>query len=274
MGKNHQEESADDIRGKEEAAVKHDKKEYHKTLRALQVELIKAQMHVVKHGMKVLVLFEGRDAAGKDGTIRRFVKHMNPRHTYVVALDKPTERQSTQWYFQRYVPHLPSAGDIVLFNRSWYNRAGVEHVMDFCTAEQYEEFMMTVPYFEQMLRHSGIVLYKYYLDIQKEEEKRRLEARKDDPLKQWKLSAMDGLALKHWDDYSAARNQMFTRTHSPECPWTVVKADNKRVARIHVIENFLSKLDYDGKDESLLKPDPAIVFPFLEDDLTGGRIAP
>jgi polyphosphate kinase 2 len=274
MAKNHEAENKKDIRFEGNGDAEKAKRVYRKTLRALQVELIKVQMHVVKNGLKVLVLFEGRDAAGKDGTIRRFVKHMNPRHTHVVALDKPSERQSSQWYFQRYVPHLPSAGEIVLFNRSWYNRAGVERVMGFCTAEEYEEFMMTVPYFEQMLRHAGIQLYKYYLDIRHEEQKDRLEARKDDPLKQWKLSAMDGLALKHWDDYSTARNQMFTRTNSPECPWIVVKADNKREARIHVIENFLSTLDYDGKDDSLLKPDPSIVFPFLEDDLLNGRIAP
>ena len=250
------------------------KNSYEKDLRDLQVELLKVQRHVTSHGSKILVIFEGRDAAGKDGTIRRFAKHMNPRQTHVVALDKPSPQQSTQWYFQRYVPHLPSGGEIALFNRSWYNRSGVERVMEFCTPEQYEEFMTTVPDFEQMLRHSGIQIFKYYLDIHKDEQKARLDSRQEDPLKRWKMSPMDAKALKRWDDYSVARNQMFTRTSSPESPWIVVRADDKRESRLQVMRHFLNAVDYDGKDETILHPDPEMVFPFTDEDLRNGRIAP
>ncbi|WP_053960713.1 polyphosphate kinase 2 [Sulfobacillus thermosulfidooxidans] len=251
-----------------------DTTDYKEAIRHLQIELVKVQRHVVKTGLKILIVFEGRDTAGKDGTIRRFVKYLNPRETRVVALAKPSEQEISQWYFQRYVKHLPSAGEMVFFNRSWYNRAGVEKVMGFCSDDEYEEFMTTVPYFEQMLRHAGIHLFKYYLDIDRKEQETRLEARRDNPLKQWKMSAMDGVALAHWDDYSLARNQMFLRTSSPESPWIIVKADNKKLARVNLIQHFLMHLEYPGKKSELLQPDPDIVFPFLEDDLHNGRIAP
>ncbi|WP_242968600.1 polyphosphate kinase 2 [Sulfobacillus sp. hq2] len=247
---------------------------YAQTLKALQIELLKLQVDVVAHQRKILVIFEGRDAAGKDGTIRRFAKHMNPRQTHVVALDKPTDKESTEWYFQRYVSHLPAGGELALFNRSWYNRAGVEKVMGFCTATQYEEFMTTVPFFEQMLHQSGMKIFKYYLDINKEEQKARLEERKKDPLKRWKLSPMDEQALKHWDAYSEARNHMFARTSHPDAPWFVVKADDKRRSRLAVIQHFLHATPYEGKDLALLNPDPLIVFPFDSEALTDGRIAP
>ncbi|PSR26404.1 MAG: polyphosphate kinase 2 [Sulfobacillus thermosulfidooxidans] len=251
-----------------------DTKHYKEAIRHLQIELVKVQRHVVETGSKILIVFEGRDTAGKDGTIRRFVKYLNPRETRVVALAKPSVQELSQWYFQRYVKHLPSAGEMVFFNRSWYNRAGVEKVMGFCSDDEYEEFMTTVPYFEQMLRHAGIHLFKYYLDIDRHEQETRLEARRDNPLKQWKMSAMDGVALAHWDDYSLARNQMFLRTSSPESPWIIVKADNKKLARMNLIQHFLMQLEYPGKKHEILHPDPDIVFPFLEDDLHNGRIAP
>ena len=193
---------------------------YGKTLRTLQIELVKFQKHLIAHGDRILIILEGRDSAGKDGTIKRVIEHLSPRETRVVALGKPSTRDESEWYFQRYVPHLPAAQDFVLFNRSWYNRAGVEWVMGFCTEAQYEEFMETVPVFEQMLVRSGIQLFKYYLDIDKAEQRRRLKARLTDPLKQWKMSPIDAAAQKHWKDYSVARNAMFARTHTPTAPWT------------------------------------------------------
>ncbi|MEJ2685593.1 MAG: polyphosphate kinase 2 [Gammaproteobacteria bacterium] len=251
-----------------------DKKSYKQTLYALQVELVKLQNRVVQHGDRILVLFEGRDAAGKDGTIKRITQHMRPRETRVVALGTPTERDRSSWYFQRYASHLPAGRELVLFNRSWYNRAGVERVMGFCTDEDYEAFMQTAPQFEHMLVRSGIQLFKYYLDISKDEQKRRLKARRNSPLKAWKVSSVDDVAIKHWDDYSLARNEMFARTHSPVAPWTVVRADDKRVARVQVIRDLLTRLDYKGKDEALVLPDPDVVFNFQEVYLTNGMIAP
>lgn len=247
---------------------------YHQDLYSVQIELVKFQKHLIRESQKVLILFEGRDAAGKDGTIKRFTEHLSPRETRIVALGKPSDRESSSWYFQRYVEHLPAAQEIVFFNRSWYNRAGVERVMGFCTETQYEEFMETVPSFEQMIVRSGIRLFKYYLDIDREEQKKRLENRKSDPLKQWKISPIDLVAQKHWEDYSNARNQMFARTHSAASPWIVVRADNKDNARIQVIRDFLSRLPYKGKDEKVLLPDPATVFPYSRSCLDGGQIAP
>ena len=248
--------------------------DYKKLLRLLQIELVKLQRDLIKNDQKILVLFEGRDAAGKDGTIKRIVQHLSPRETRVVALGKPSDHDRRSWYFQRYVPHLPAAQEMVLFNRSWYNRAGVERVMGFCSEEEYEAFMHTVPAFEQMLIHSGIQLFKYYLDISKDEQKRRLAARHTDPLKQWKVSPIDEQALKHWKDYSEARNAMLTRTHSPLSPWRVVRADNKRDTRIHVLMDLLSRLEYADKDERLLRPDPNQVFEFDDSYLRNGVIAP
>ena len=246
---------------------------YQETLHALQVELVKFQRHLIKHGERILILFEGRDAAGKDGTIKHITEHLSPRETRVVALGTPSDREHTQWYFQRYVQHLPAAREIVLFNRSWYNRAGVERVMGFCTPEEYEVFMRMVPGFEGMLVESGIKLFKYYLDISRHEQKQRLKDRRHDPLKQWKLSPIDEAALDHWEDYSKARNEMLARTHAPDAPWSVVNANDKHVARINVIRDLLTRLKYKDKDESLLLVDPEIVFPYSDGALRKGMIA-
>jgi polyphosphate kinase 2 len=222
----------------------------------------------------VLLVFQAMDAAGKDGTIKHIIEHLSPRETRVVALAKPSERDASAWYFQRYAPHLPLAQEMVLFNRSWYNRAGVERVMGFCSKDQYEEFMETVLPFEQMIQRSGIRLFKYYLDISKEEQKRRLKSRREDPLKQWKISPIDAVAPKHWKDYSAARNEMFARTHSPLSPWFVVRADDKHAARLNVIRHLLSQLSYEGKSKRVVRPDPEIVFAYDELYLENGMIAP
>ncbi len=248
--------------------------QYHQDLHDVQIELVKFQKQLIRDNEKVLLIFEGRDAAGKDGTIKHFTEHLSPRETRIVALGKPSDREQTQWYFQRHVAHLPAAQEIVFMNRSWYNRAGVERVMGFCTDDQYEEFMETVPMFEQMLIRSGIHLFKYYLDIDKEEQKRRLSSRTEDPLKQWKISPIDMAAQKHWADYSLARNQMFARTHSALAPWVIVRADNKDHARVHVIRDFLSRVTYKGKKESVVLPDSTTVFPYSRSYLDNGMIAP
>jgi len=251
-----------------------DRAEYKEELYKLQVELVKVQKQVIAKEERILVLFEGRDASGKDGTIKRITAHLSPRETRVVALGKPSDRDKGSWYFQRFVPHLPAAQEMVLFNRSWYNRAGVERVMGFCTDEEYEEFLETVPIFEQMLYRSGIKLFKYYLDIGKEEQKARLKSRRTHPLKQWKISPVDEAASKHWKAYSQARNAMFSRTHSAIAPWSVVRANDKRLTRINIIKNLLSRLEYPDKDESLALADPAVVFPFMESLLENGMIEP
>jgi polyphosphate kinase 2 len=233
---------------------------YQKTLRSLQIELVKLQRHMIENDYKILVLLEGRDAAGKDGTIKRIVEHLSPRETRVVALGKPSDRERSTWYFQRYVPHLPAADEFVLFNRSWYNRAGVERVMGFCTDAEYEEFMATVLDFERMLVGSGVRLIKYYLDISKAEQKKRLAERRKDPLKQWKVSK--------------ARDEMLTRTHNPLTPWTIVCSNDKKAARLNLIRDLLSRLPYESKQGRLLKADPKIVFPYSESCLRDGKIAP
>jgi len=240
------------------------KKAYKHTLHKLQVELVKLQRHFIKCDDKILIILEGRDAAGKDGTIKRIVQHLSPRETRVVALGKPSDRDRTSWYFQRYVAYLPAAQELVLFNRSWYNRAGVERVMGFCTEAEYEEFVGSVSDFEKMLVGSGIKLLKYYLDISKSEQKQRLDDRKSDPLKQWKVSPIDDQAVEYWKAYSAARNEMLARTHNPVAPWTLVRADNKRLARLNVIKDILGRLPYAGKDDELIHPDREIVFPYDE----------
>ena len=250
------------------------KDDYRKTLRALQIELVKLQRHMIANDYKILVVMEGRDAAGKDGAIKRIVEHLSPRETRVVALQKPTERERSGWYFQRYVPHLPAADEFVLFNRSWYNRAGVERVMGFCTDAEYEEFMATVLDFERMLVGSGVRLIKYYLDISLAEQKKRLAERRADPLKQWKISRIDAQATKKWKAYSQARDQMLMRTHCPLTPWTVVHADDKNLARINLMRDLLARLPYDDKKPKLLKANPEIVFRFDETQLQNGKIAP
>lgn len=247
---------------------------YKATLRRLQIELVKLQNHIIKNNAKILILFEGRDAGGKDGTIKRITQYLSPRETRVVALGKPSDRDMGSWYFQRYTPHLPSEQEMVLFNRSWYNRAGVESVMGFCSNEQYHEFLETVPEYEQMLVRSGIKLLKYYLDISKEEQKKRLEDRFQNPLKQWKTSPIDKKAQKYWDQYSQARNAMLARTHNMVAPWTIVRADDKKAARINVIKDMLFRLDYKGKKETLLLPDSNIVFNYAESYVLNGMIAP
>ena len=244
-----------------------------KALYDLQVELTRLQRHVIASGQKVLVIFEGRDAAGKDGAIKRIVEHLSPRETRMVALGKPSDRDRNSWYFQRWVPHLPASGEIVLFNRSWYNRAGVERVMGFATEEEYEEFFTTAPLFEQLLVHCGITIVKYYLDISRDEQKRRLKDRAEDPLKQWKVSPIDEKAIKHWKDYSAARNEMLARTHTPFAPWVVVRADDKDAARLNVIRDLLSRFDFDSKHRQRDLPDPNITFPYDKAALSSGLIA-
>lgn len=243
-------------------------------LHHLQIELTKLQRHLIASNKKVLVIFEGRDAAGKDGTIKRIVEHMSPRETRVVALGKPSERDNASWYFQRWIPHLPAAGEIVFFNRSWYNRAGVERVMGFCTRKEYEEFFVTAPMLEQLLVHCGIVIHKYYLDISKSEQKLRLQDRRKDPLKQWKISPVDDEALKRWKDYSAARNEMLARTHTPFAPWVVVRADDKRVTRLNVIRDLLSRFEFEAKDRALDPPDPSVTFLYGQAAVEAGLIAP
>ena len=247
---------------------------YKRTLRQLQIELVKFQRHLIKFDHKVLIIFEGRDAAGKDGVIKRVVQHLSPRETRVVALGPPSDRDRQSWYFQRFVPHLPSVQEMVLMNRSWYNRAGVERVMGFCTAAEYDEFMSSVVDFEQMLVRSGIQLFKYYLDISRDEQKRRLKDRRSNPLKQWKMSPIDRVAVKHWEDYSLARNEMLARTHNDVTPWHVVSADDKKQARINVIRHLMSRVECPDKDEHAARPDPKIVFTFERKLLKNGTITP
>ena len=256
--------------GADTSELTHD--QYERELHVLQIELVKLQKHFLCCNDKILVIFEGRDAAGKDGTIKRIVEHLSPRETRVVALGKPSDRDRGSWYFQRYVEQLPTAGEFTLFNRSWYNRAGVERVMGFCTEAEYEEFMECVSEFEKMLVRSGISLIKYYLDISKAEQKRRLASRRKDPLKQWKVSPIDDQAVSLWADYSKARNEMLERT-GEVIPWSVVRADDKRVARLNVIKDMLHRLHYAGKDDSLVQPQADIVFPYEGKHLQRGSIA-
>ncbi|TMD36296.1 MAG: polyphosphate kinase 2 [Chloroflexi bacterium] len=215
------------------------RRDYDKELRRLQVDLVQLEEWIRHRGLRVVVLFEGRDTAGKGGIIKRMTALLNPRYVRVVALPAPTERERSQWYFQRYVTHLPSAGEMVLFDRSWYNRAGVERVMGFCTDEEYEEFMRTCPQFERMLIRSGILLVKYWLSVSDEEQERRFLARINDPSKRWKLSPMDLQARARWVDYSEAKDQMFAHCDIKEAPWHVVEADNKRAAHLNLLSHFL-----------------------------------
>jgi polyphosphate kinase 2 len=221
------------------------KKAYETELARLQVELVKLQEWIKENGLKVVVIFEGRDAAGKGGTIKRITQKLNPRVCRVVALGTPTERETTQWYFQRYVPHLPAAGEMVLFDRSWYNRAGVERVMDFCTDEEYKEFLRSCPEFERMLVRSGIILIKYWFSVSDEEQERRFQARLLDPTKRWKLSPMDLESRARWVEYSRAKDQMFAYTDIKQAAWFVVEADVKKRARLNCIHHLLSMIPYD-----------------------------
>lgn len=224
--------------------TKLDKKYYEKELGKLQIELVKLQEWIKDQGLKVVVIFEGRDAAGKGGVIKRITESLNPRNVRVAALPAPTEREKTQWYFQRYVAHLPAAGEIVLFDRSWYNRAGVEKVMGFCTDEEYQEFLRSVPEFERMLVRSGIILIKYWFSVSDDEQEKRFEDRIKDPTKRWKLSPMDLQSRSRWVEYSKAKDQMFAHTDIKQVPWYVVNADDKKRARLNCISHFLSMIPY------------------------------
>jgi len=234
--------------------------EYEHEKHLLQTELLKAQNWVRQSGQRIVSLFEGRDAAGKGGTIKRFMEHLNPRAAHVVALEKPTEIERGQWYFQRYIQHLPTRGQMVFFDRSWYNRAGVEKVMGFTTDSDYLEFMRQVPALERMLVNTGLILNKYWFSVTRQEQLRRFHSRQNDPLKQWKLSPIDLQSLDKWDDYTQAKKAMFFHTDTADAPWTVVKSDDKKRARINVMRHFLSNLDYPDKDESIVgTPDPKII---------------
>ena len=233
---------------------------YEEHMLKLQQELLKAQRWVESSGEQIVMVFEGRDAAGKGGTIKRYMEHMNPRTARVVALQKPTERERTQWFFQRYIAQLPAGGEICLFDRSWYNRAGVERVMGFCSPSDYLEFMRQCPEVERMLARSGIRLFKYWFSVSREEQRRRFEARKDDPLKQWKLSPIDLASLDKWDDYTEAKEAMFFYTDTADAPWIIVKSDDKKRARLNCMTHFLWSLPYPNKDTSIVRPpDPLIV---------------
>jgi polyphosphate kinase 2 len=233
--------------GKVQVWVKKETLAYEKELRTLQVELLKFQNHVKDKGLKILMIFEGRDAAGKGGTIKRITEHLNPRGARVVALEKPSDEEATQWYFQRYAKHLPSAGEIVLFDRSWYNRAMVEPVMGFCTERQHHKFLKDAPEFEEMLVDEGIQLFKFYFSVSKEEQARRFKSRETDPLKQYKLSPVDKESQRLWDEYTLAKFMMLSSTHTTKAPWTVVKSDNKKKARINTIKHILNFVEYPDK---------------------------
>ena len=233
---------------------------YEEQKAALQVELLKVQDWVKETGSKIVILFEGRDAAGKGGTIKRFTEHLNPRGARVVALDKPTETERTEWFFQRYIRHLPHGGEIVLFDRSWYNRAGVERVMGFCNAKEYLEFMRQVPELERMFVRSGIVMFKYWFSVSQQEQRRRFDARENDALKRWKLSPVDRESIDKWDAYTEAKEAMFFYTDTADAPWTIVKSDDKKRARLNCMRHYLSSLPYTGKDTDMVgQPDPLIV---------------
>jgi polyphosphate kinase len=233
---------------------------YDHELRLLQIELVKLQKSLIANGDQILVVLEGRDTAGKDGTIKAITEHLSPRETRVVALGKPSDVEVEQWYFQRYIAQLPKQGEFVLFNRSWYNRAGVEMVMGFCSKAQYATFISTVNPLESILIQSGITVLKYYLDISKKEQKERLQSREQDPLKQWKISPIDQQAQKKWNAYSTYRNAMLVKTSTAEAPWTIVRANNKKQAHLNLIRDLLLRIDYAGKDKKMAAPDQSIAF--------------
>ncbi|MGY1840354.1 MULTISPECIES: polyphosphate kinase 2 [unclassified Modestobacter] len=247
------------------------RREYEVQKRLLQIELLKLQGWVKATGQKLVIVFEGRDAAGKGGTIKRFTEHLNPRGARVVALDKPSEREQTQWYFQRYVQHLPAAGEIVLFDRSWYNRAGVERVMGYCTPEQYRLFMRHAPEFERMLVESGTHLVKFWFSVTRSEQRSRFIVRQIDPVRQWKLSPTDLASLDRWDAYTEAKEAMFLHTDTEHAPWTVVKSNDKKRARLGAMRHVLHRFDYTDKDAAAVgTPDPLIVGP-AADELPSAR---
>ncbi|MEV0392573.1 polyphosphate kinase 2 [Polymorphospora rubra] len=238
------------------------REEYDQAKRRLQIELLKLQEWIKESGERLVILFEGRDAAGKGGTIKRFMEHLNPRGAQVVALNKPNERESSQWYLQRWIRHLPAGGEIVLFDRSWYNRAGVERVMGFCTRREYLEFLRQAPEFERMLVRSGLRLVKFWFSVSQNEQRTRFAIRQVDPVRQWKLSPMDLASLDRWDDYTEAKEAMFFWTDTADAPWTVVKSNDKKRARLEAMRHVLARFDYAGKDpDAVGTPDPLIVGP-------------
>lgn len=239
-----------------------DEDSYSDMLRELQILLVIVQRHIIQHGQRILVIFEGRDAAGKDGTIKRITEHLSPRDTRIVAVNKPSDREQGQWYFQRFIPNLPSTGEFVLFNRSWYNRAGVEKIMKYCTEREYQAFMHGVVEFERMLVDADIQVIKYYLDIDRDEQQKRLEERQVDPLKQWKSSPIDEVALQHWDEYSEARNAMLKHTSHKAAPWIIVAANNKKEARLNVIRDLVQRIQCSDRAEHWAQPDPHVVFEY------------
>ncbi|MDR3507044.1 MAG: polyphosphate kinase 2 [Caulobacteraceae bacterium] len=245
---------------------------YKRELAKLQADLVRYQQWTMAKGEKVLVVFEGRDGAGKDGVIKRITEHLAPRNTRVIALPKPSDRQRTEWFFQRYVRHLPAAGEIVIFNRSWYNRAGVDRVMDFATDREQEDFLHDAPTFERMLAEADIRIVKFWLDISKKEQARRLEARRTDPLKILKVSELDGIAQKKWHSYSRARDEMLLRTHSADAPWICVHTDKKKKARLSVIRHLLHSLAPADIYEGVDPPDPEVLYAFEADAIHDGRL--
>ena len=236
-------------------------------LHELSIELVKLQKEIISSNLKLLVIIEGRDAAGKDGTIKAITLHLSPRETRIVALGKPSNREEHEWYFQRFSQHLPASGEFVLFNRSWYNRAGVEKVMGFCTDKEYKSFFKEVDFFEEMLVDSGFIILKYFLDMSKGEQEKRLNDRKKDPLKQWKVSPIDKVAQKHWKEYSEARNEMLLKTNFKHTPWFVVNAENKDDAHIALISHILNGLKYSGKNEKSLSHAYDLVYPATQDNI-------
>ena len=245
----------------------HMQKNKKKILHELFIELVKLQKEIISSNLKLLVILEGRDAAGKDGTIKRIVKHLSPREAKVVALGKPSDWQEREWYFQRYTAHLPLSGEFVLFNRSWYNRAGVEKVMGFCSDKEYKSFFSEVESFEKGLIEGGFIILKYYLDISKKEQEKRLKAREDDPLKQWKISPIDEEALKHWKDYSEARNEMLLKTNFRHAPWFIVNAVDKDETHIALISHLLKRMKYNNKEEKLLSHHHDLVYPATSENI-------
>lgn len=242
---------------------------YNKELRSLQIELVKLQHFIAKQNMRVAIIFEGRDAAGKGGNIRRFMEHLNPRSSRLVALNKPTEIEKGQWYFQRYIKELPNPGEIVFFDRSWYNRAVVEPVMGFCSEDQYQEFLVQVPEFEHMMYEDGVIIIKFWLSITKEEQLKRFEARKENPLKRWKFSPVDKQGQILWDKYTHYKSEMFTKTHTTYSPWMIIKTNDKKVARLEAMRYVLSRFNYDGKssEDVTLNPDPNVVMRYYRSNI-------
>jgi polyphosphate kinase len=258
---------------KPEQTMSHDHDDYDAQLARLQLALVRTQEAAASSGERIVLILEGRDGAGKDGAIKRIIEHLSVRTTRVVALPKPSDRERSQWYFQRYIAHLPSAGEFVIFNRSWYNRAGVEVVMGFSTAAEQAEFLRDAPDFERMLVESGIKLVKVWLDISKDEQKERLDERRRDPLKALKVSDLDAVAQEKWAEYSEARDQMLTRTHSPLAPWYCVQADRKKPARLAIIQHLIQQVAPAQIASEVERPDPTLLFPYSLEATKGGRLA-